>query len=298
MKTYFHGFISSTSTAVALGNFDGVHLGHTALINKLVSFGIPSLVYTFYEHPLNFFKGEGSVKVINTHSEKESIFEALGVDILFYEDFLRVKDMTPKEFVKNILIDTLHAKEVVCGFNYRFGKGNTGDAKLLRTLLLEHSVKLTVVDEIKLDNVSVSSSEIRKNLLVGDIQKVNKMLGRSYFVKSCVKHGKALGRTLGFPTINLEFEEKRLVPSYGVYIAQCNNYPAVVNVGVRPTVDREGEPTLEAHIIGFDGDLYGKEVKVEFLKKLRNEKKFENIEELKKQVLSDIESCKKYFLER
>lgn len=302
METYILGYPEKKNYAVALGNFDGVHIGHQKLIKALTGFGYPSLVYTFYEHPLNVIKGDVSVRAINTRAEKEDVIESLGVDALVFEDFSAVRDMTPEEFVDSILINRFSAKEVVCGFNYRFGKKNAGDVTTLKKLLSNYGVNLTVIDEVTLDGTSVSSSEIRGALLEGDVEKANKMLGNPYFLKSKVKHGKALGRTLGFPTVNLDFEEGRVVPAYGVYVARFTFeneiFPAIANVGVRPTVDSDRKPTLEAHVIGFNGDLYEKEVKVELLRKLRDEKRFSDVNELKEQVFRDIENAKNYFQER
>ncbi|MBQ7897978.1 MAG: bifunctional riboflavin kinase/FAD synthetase [Clostridia bacterium] len=302
MKTYTLGYPEKENFAVALGNFDGVHIGHTKLINAMTSFGLPTLVYTFYDHPLNVIKGEGTVRVINTRAEKESILIDLGVDALVFEDFSSVRDMSPSDFVDKILINKLSAKEVVCGFNYRFGKKNAGDTVLLKQLLSARGVGLTVIDEVTLDGVGVSSSAVRSALLNSDMERAGEMLGRPYFLKSSVKHGKALGRTLGFPTVNLDFEEGRVVPAYGVYVSRFSfenkSFPAIANVGVRPTVDTDVRPMLEAHVIDFEGDLYGKEVKVELLRKLRDEKKFSDVNELKVQVFKDIETAKKYFQER
>lgn len=287
-------------TAVALGNFDGVHLGHTALIERLIESKYKKLVYTFSSHPVNVINGEGSLNVINTSEEKKLIFEELGVDAIYLEDFERVRNLSPENFVKKVLIDTLSAKEVVCGFNYRFGNKGEGDVEALKGLLSGYDVKLSVLPSVKYLGDVVSSSIIRERLLKGDIEGANKMLGRAYFVYSIVLHGKTLGRSLGFPTINLALEENRVLPEFGVYVGRVPldgvTYPAVVNVGIRPTVHSSEEaPVLEAHIVGFKGDLYGRKVKVELLSRLRDEIKFATLNELKKQVEKDIEECKKYF---
>lgn len=289
-------------SAVALGNFDGVHLGHRRLIDELVSSRLDKTVYTFFDHPLNFLKGEGSVRVINTRCEKENIFEELGVDTLFYEDFERVRDYTPEKFVSEILVGTLNAKEVVCGENYRFGKGNFGNVDTLRSLLASYGVKLSVIPTVFCDGVQVSSSLIRREIEEGNVERAKKLLGRYYFISSTVVHGKALGRNLGFPTVNLELLENRCTLKYGVYYAKINIggscYPSAVNVGVRPTVDLDEKVNAEAHIIGFDGDLYGEKVRVEFVKRLRDEMKFSNLDELKGQIKKDTEECKRLFWER
>ncbi len=290
-----------TESAVALGNFDGVHVGHTKLVDKLLSFGLPSAVYTFEEHPVNVIKGEGTVLSINTNYEKSSIFDSLGVDILIFDDFSDIRDMTPEVFVKTVLIDKLHAKEVVCGFNYRFGKNGEGNPQRLGQLLEKYGSRLTVINEVKLDAVSVSSTRVRNALENGDVELANRLLGRRFFIDSTVVHGCALGRQMGFPTVNVSFERGRLVLPYGVYLVKCivdNNesHVAVVNVGVRPTVNTTDLiPTVEAHLIDYSGDLYGHRVRIEFYKKLRGEVKFESLEKLKEQIAKDIQSCREYF---
>lgn len=304
MQIYYDSYPPLSSSAVALGNFDGVHIGHTKLINKLTSFGLPSVVYTFDSHPLNLLKGEGTVPTVNTNSEKADIFEAMGVDSVVFASFLNVKDMSPLEFVYSILVGKLSASEVVCGYNYRFGKNGEGDVKLLKSLLEQRGARLTVVDEVSFEGIPVSSTEIRSTLLSGDMERAQALLGRPYFIDSTVVHGKALGRQMGFPTINETFEKGRLILPYGVYFARCSikgggSHIAVVNVGVRPTVNESDPiPTVEAHIIDFEGDLYGSDVRIEFMKKWRNEQKFASLGDLMTQIEKDIAECKKYFSER
>lgn len=296
-----NGIVTSPSI-VALGNFDGVHIGHQEIIKELISSEYLGIVYNFYEHPVNIIGGKGSVRVINTRAEKELLLESLGVDLLFYDDFKRVRNMTPKEFVEEMLVRTFQAKKVVCGFNYRFGKENMGDINLLEKLLLGYDIPLKIVPEVKYEGTTVSSSAIREVLISGNITQANKMLGRAYFVKGTVKHGKALGRVFGFPTVNLNFEEGKEIPKNGVYFGKCMlqgiTYPVAVSIGVRPTVENVFEPRLEANIIGFDGDLYGKEIKIDFIERIRDEVKFDSVDSLKKQIALDVEFCKKRFYER
>lgn len=289
---------------MALGNFDGIHAGHRELIKVLTSFGLPSVVYTFEEHPLNCIFGKGSVLSINTNSEKAEVFDSLGVDFTVFADFDEVRDMSPETFVDEVLINRLSACEVVCGYNYRFGKNGSGDADLLSRLLKERGSRLTVVSEVSVDGAPVSSTEVRRALLEGDMERAERLLGRPFFMNSTVVHGKALGRQMGFPTINETFDEGRLILPYGVYFARCvvkggESHIAVVNVGIRPTVNStDPTPTVEAHIIDFEGDLYGRDVRVEFIKKHRDERKFANLDGLREQISSDITECKGFFQER
>lgn len=303
METYFLSYPQKKPCAVALGNFDSVHKGHTEIIKKLVKSPYNKTVYTFFEHPLNILKGQGLVKAINTREEKISLLDSLGVDTVIFDDFSKVKDMTPVEFVKTVLLDTLDAKEVFCGYNFRFGADAKGDVNTLKSICRDFGISVNVTNMSEVDGVPVSSSAIRECIITGDTERAEKMLGRRFFVTSVVQHGKALGKKLGFPTINLHFEEDRAVLSYGVYLGEVilegGKFPAVINVGLRPTAEEDALiPKIEAHLIGFDGDLYGKTVKAEFVKKIRDEKKFHSLTELKNQVEKDIEYAKNYFNER
>ncbi len=304
MQIFYNSYTAKNPTAVALGNFDGVHIGHTKLINVLTSFAMQSVVYTFETHPVNEICGKNTLLTVNTNAEKSEILESLGVDSVILADFNAVRDLSPEEFVDNILIKKLQAKEVVCGYNYRFGKNGAGDTFLLSRLLKERGANLTVVEEVTLDGLTVSSTEVRRALLGGDMEQAHKLLGRPYFIDSTVVHGKALGRKMGFPTVNEAFEEGRLVLPYGVYFARCivkggASHIAVVNIGIRPTVNTtDPVPTVEAHIIDFSGDLYGSDVRIELLKKSRDEQKFGSLDGLKKQIEKDISECRKYFNER
>ncbi|MBE6700643.1 MAG: bifunctional riboflavin kinase/FAD synthetase [Ruminococcaceae bacterium] len=304
MQIFFETPSFKKPTIVALGNFDGVHLGHEKLIKTLVeNKDLESVVYTFSKHPLCELFGDGKVKYINTNTEKAELFEEMGVENLIFQDFGEVRYLTPEEFVKTVLVDRLLAKEIVCGFNYKFGKNNTGDVSVLRNLLEAFGVKLTVIDEVMVNGKTASSSAVRQALSNGNMEEASELMGHPYFLSSKVVHGKALGRKLGFPTINEKINSSRLVIPFGVYFGRCvipeekKEYFAVINVGVRPTVNSTDKtPSVEAHIIDFDGDLYEKKVRIEFMKKSRDEIKFPTVEELKKQIEKDISNCKSYFL--
>ncbi len=304
MQTFNNSYPKLNISAVALGNFDGVHAGHVRLLEKLMSFGYSSVVYTFAEHPINVISGEVKNRSINTNSEKEYILSSLGVDFAVFEDFRKIRDFSPSEFVERILIGELHAGEVVCGYNYRFGKNGQGDTDDLRELLGHFGASLTVIDEVDIDGAPVSSTRIRREIELGNMENAQKLLGRPYFVRSKVVHGHAIGRQIGYPTINHIFEKTRLIPPFGVYFARCiledgKEYKAVVNIGIRPTVNSSDDvPTLEAHIIDFSGDLYGENIRVDLYKKSRNEIKFDGIDSLKAQISKDIALCSQFFEER
>lgn len=283
-------------SAVTIGNFDGVHQGHQTLLKKLKTLScehaLVPMVYTFREHPFHVLKGKGAIQYITNQEEQKAFFSKLGIEKVLYDTFLSVKDLTPEEFVKQILVDKLHAKIVVVGENNRFGKNAQGDAVLLKQLGEKYGFSVYVVESVYVDNVLCSSSNIRMAVKNGDLPLANKLLGRPYAIKNSVITGKKLGRTYGFPTANLVIPENKVTPKDGVYATnvEINHciYPAITNVGVT-SFDKDNIKRIETHIIGFDGDIYGKELNVHFLKYMREMVQYENIHELEKQLLSDRE---------
>lgn len=290
----------SVPTVVALGCFDGVHLGHSAVIREAVSVakkeGLSSMVWTFEEPARNFFV-PGSVPLITTPEEKRHQLRRLGVDLLVCGPFdPKVASLSPEEFFEKILVEQLGAKHIVCGFNYSFGQGGRGNVSLLRELCEKSKIGLSVLPPITLDGMEVSSTQIRCAVEEGRIEDATALLGRPYALRTIVIDGQKLGRRLGFPTVNQVFRRGALVPKRGVYVTRvrlCGKQKyGVTNVGVRPTV---GGSLLcaETHIFDFEGDLYGKTVTVEFLRFLRPETKFESIEALSRQVHQDMECAEK-----
>ena len=293
---------TSLDSAVALGCFDGVHIGHSEIIKKTVeiskSNSLLSVVWSFQAPPKSFFakNDSSSHELLTTLPEKKSLIRKLGVDLLICVPFdERIAKLNPREFFENIIIGRLNAKHIFCGFNYRFGHNGSGDTALLRTLCDEYGIDITVVDEIKVDGNTVSSSAIRSLLSNGEIEMAEKMLGRKFSLRGKVRDGQHLGRQLGFPTVNQEVPHNKILIKNGVYITRVKfgrvTKYGVTNIGIRPTVGGN-EPICETHIIDFCGDLYGKYVTVEFLKFLRSEKKFNSLDELSKQVKKDIEAVK------
>ena len=275
-------------TVTAVGFFDGIHLAHAALLSETVrlsrALGARPALFTFSELPLK------DSLPISTISDRLSAFAAHGIEVVFVADFSLLQPLMPEDFVNNVLHNTCHAKAAVCGFNFRFGKNAQGDAALLKQLLPES----VVVNEVKKNGDAVSSSRIRALLLSGEVGKAGELLGTPYTVHGVVSHGKALGRTLGFPTANVA--TPLLLPKDGVYEARATVdgviYPAMCDVGKRPTVEGNGERRTETYILGFDGDLYGKEISLSFIRRLRDEIAFPSkdalLEQLKKDAL-DIE---------
>lgn len=290
------------SCALALGNFDGVHKGHRALITKAVSaakkHGIKSAVFTFSNHPKSMIPGSKEFKNIIYSEEKEALIEELGVDYLFNIEFNRdIMTMPPVDFIEKLLIGKFKAAEVFCGFNYRFGFKAGGNVALLRAEGKKLGFRVSAIEPVTVDGEVVSSTLIRSLIKSGDVDECYKYLGRNYDIGGEVVVGNRLGKSLGFPTSNIMIDENMVTPPNGVYITYCiyngQKYPSVTNVGVKPTVGVY-KKNVETHIFNFDKELYGKHIKVEFLKMTRDEVKFRTIEELSAQIAKDCEEAKAY----
>ena len=281
-----------TGAFVALGTFDGLHLGHKAVITAEKTEYQRKLALMFTKHPQLSLKGEAPGALITPEKEKE-ILSGWGVTAE-YVDFSQICNLTPEAFVDDILIKKFNASSVACGFNYRFGKDASGDAKALLRLCAEREIKVTVVDAVEYENETVSSTRIRQALREGRMKDVKNMLGRYFSYDFLVVHGDERGRVLGSPTINQFFDEDFAVPQFGVYasftVVDGKKYPSVTNIGVRPTF-KNSEKRSETNIIGFDGDLYGKHPEVFIVEKMREEMKFSSLDELKSQIDKDKESA-------
>lgn len=301
MQIYSSIQTSFSPCVIALGCFDGVHLGHAAVIGAAKEIAdsekLPLAVWSFQEPPKNFFV-PNSVLLLTDKNEKADAMRALGVDTLFSIPFDRnVAESSPEDFVR-VLIEQLGARHLVCGFNFTFGKGGTGNAETLSKLCRELSVGVTLVPAYLDEGDAVSSSRIRKALEDGDVERAARWLGHPYSLSAPVVEGQRLGRTLGFPTINQCFAPNQAVPRHGVYTVRASvdgkTYFGIANVGTRPTV---GSTLLccETNLFDFSGDLYGKTVRVEFLSFLRSEKRFESLDALTAQVQQDIQRAKETF---
>ncbi len=279
-------------SAVALGFFDGLHLGHIEVIKRaLLKDGLCSVVFTFNDKTsLPKFSGKKGHCII-THEQKTAIFASLGVERVYAPDFSDVKDYSAREFVERILRDELNASVVVCGYDFRFGKGGEGDPEALKILCAEYGMECEVVPAVTVDGVTVSSTAIRDMIRAGDIETANRFLGYELSYDLPVAEGSKIGRTIGFPTINQEIPDYMVKPKNGVYkswaIAEGKTYRGITNIGVKPTVSNAGKSLMETHIIGFDGDLYGKTVRVALREFIRDEVKFGSLEELKRQIELD-----------
>lgn len=292
-----------TETAVALGNFDGVHKGHQMLIRECVAAakekGLAPSVFTFTNHPVNEIAGRTVIKNIMTFEEKAQQLEELGVENLFsltFDDAIRTK--SSEEFVKDILVDCFHARHAVCGFNYHFGYKAEGDADRLQELGRTFGFGVTVVPEIRINGNTVSSTLIRQVIDEGRIDEYTDYTGRLYCIDGKVVQGRHLGRRIGFPTVNLSLDTSEAFPMNGVYITLTTvngkKYHSITNVGNKPTVG-EFAKNAETHIFNFSGDLYGQEVRIEFIRLLRPERKFDSLEELQHEIHQNCLQAQEFF---
>lgn len=289
-------------TALAIGNFDGLHIGHMKLIDEILylsrRYGYKSLVWTFNEHPENIISQSYVTKSITTIEEKIELLSEKNVDEMYIEKFEDVRHLSPDEFVDKILVGQFNVKAVVCGFNFRFGKGNDGDAEYLKKRLEKHGVSVCIISPIIYDDKIVSSTYIRSLIEKGDMELASRLMRRQFYINFPVVQGRHLGREIGVPTINQEFPPDHIIPMKGVYACAVyingEPYIGVSNVGTKPTVSGS-HISCETHILDFCGDLYGKNIKVCFFKRLRDEKKFCSLEQLKKVIVNDIENTREYF---
>lgn len=283
-------------TAIALGNFDGVHRGHQQLFKLAGAKGHKRVAWTF----TTLAKPDGSVPYLTDMKAKIELFTKYGLDYAIFEDFESVRGLEYDLFAKTYLVEEFAPARVVCGFNFKFGRGGKGNAEALRSILTEKGVEVDILQPVSHHGKTVSSSAIRTAVMSGDMEEALDLMGHPFYIKSPVCHGKKLGRTLGIPTINQNFPKGHIVPRRGIYACTATIddtvYTAVTNVGNRPTVSGDFVNS-EAHIIGYDGDLYDKEVKVEFYSLLRDEMRFESIDALAEQIRKDIESAMAFFLQ-
>lgn len=285
---------SEGDTAVALGFFDGVHVAHQKIINTTISYRrtkrlIPTVltfqIDTSIPHKRN-------VKYILSDQSKLDIFERHGVEQVYIPPFSELSELSSTEFFNEILLKRLKAKVIVCGYDYTFGKDATGNTDELMDLCVQNNIELVIANPTKANNMIVSSTAIRQSLENGNLKLANDLLGYNYFIKGVVCHGNHLGRALGFPTANIEFADNQIIPKFGVYrtivYIGAKIYRGLTNVGVKPTIEGERKPLAETFILGLDEDLYGQVITLSFSSMIREEKKFESIEELKKQMQEDL----------
>lgn len=277
------------ATAIALGCFDGIHLGHKTVIDRLNIQQADKLVravFSFSDVP-SFKRG---AEQIASFEDKCEILSDMGVNELILPSFDSVKDYSPDDFFRQILVDKLDARLLICGENYRFGKYAAGDSGRLKELCFGQGIECIILPSVMYNGEIISSSRIRAALSEGDAQAAAKMLGRLFSYRLKVVNGRQLGRQLGTPTINQYFPENFLIPAYGVYASVTEvdgrRYPSVTNIGIKPTVGSD-LPLSETWIIGYDGDLYDRFIRVSLVSYMRKECKFSSIEDLKEAIHND-----------
>lgn len=290
-------------SGVAIGTFDGLHIGHQQVIKALVDTcakqDLRSVVYTFANHPREFTAKESLPNRILTVDEKIDLLDGMGIDVLVMVEFDRDHmEIEAETFVKEILIKVLNTKYLAAGYNFHFGLGARGDVELLTTLGKTHDFTVTVVPPFELDGCPVSSTRIRELLKKGDIEAVNRLLGRHHTVSGVVVHGKKRGTVMGFPTANLAVSHNMTLIRPGVYVTRTwigkSHYKSVSNVGYNPTFSQT-EFTLETFILDYHEDLYHHYITVEFLHRLRGEIRFDSKEALMEQIGRDVQDARLYF---
>lgn len=296
-------FNATKKTIITLGTFDGVHLGHQAILKKLVSATekgtYESLVLTFYPHPRMILNQEGAMHLLNTIEEKTILLEKFGIDHLIVHPFDDAfSKLSAEAFVKNILVDQLNIHKIIIGYDHRFGENRSANITDLIHFGKQYNFEVAQINAEEINEITVSSTKIRTALLEGAIELANQYLGYDYFFSGKVIKGKQLGRTIGFPTANIKLSETyKLIPKNGVYIvySTLNNKRVygMMNIGHNPTVG-ENNKTIEVHYFDVNEDLYDKIITVAFLKFIRTEEKFDSIDALKIQLNKDQEFSKNY----
>lgn len=289
-------------SAVTLGKFDGLHRGHQKLIQKICEkkekFHVKTIVFAFDMNP--FFRQKGLVrKGITTNEERKERLSQV-VDVLVECPFdERISTMTAEDFIEKILVQTFHAKYIVVGTDFRFGFEKKGDVAMLAAYAEKNGYELTVVSKEMFGNREISSTYIREELEKGHLENVNQMLGYPYTISGMVEHGKQLGRTLGFPTLNVHPSDEKMLPPKGVYMTNTfidgQIYHGLSNVGFKPTVADEHRMLIETFLFDYNGNAYGKEVRTQLLHYKRPEQKFDSVDELKAQIDTDIDYARDYF---
>lgn len=293
VRDYFdHKF--NFNTYVALGSFDGLHVGHLKLINKTIEMSkknkAKSMILTFRNHPLSIINKELMPNLIMSNDYKIKLFEEIGIDIVNLVEFNKeIMHITPEDYIKNI-ITVNNVKGLIVGFNHRFGYKNLGDIELLKKLSAEYKFELYVIDAVKVDGEVVSSTKIREYISEGEIVKADRMLTRPYKLSGTVIHGKQNGRKMGFPTANIDYNKNFVLPKAGVYYTKVKYenkfYKGITNIGYNPTFNNN-KLSIETHILNLNNNLYGKNISLYFLERIRDDHKFNSIHELEIQIQKD-----------
>ena len=285
------------SSVITIGTFDGVHVGHQQIIHRLVDTArkndLQALVLTFFPHPRMVIQNDANIKLINTIDEKAKQLEQLGVDHLVVKEFTKsFSRLTALEYVRDILVNKLKVKHIIVGYDHHFGRNRTANINELKEFGAFYDFEVTEIEPQEVDDVAVSSTKIRSAILKGNIPTANKFLGYNFMLTGTVIKGKGLGKTLNFPTANIQIEAAyKLIPKHGVYVVKSQikgvEVFGMMNIGKNPTVSEGNQTKIEVHFFDFNANLYGAVLKIELLDHLRSEIKFPNIEALKLQLEKD-----------
>lgn len=285
------------SSVITIGTFDGVHVGHQQIIHRLVDTArkndLQALVLTFFPHPRMVIQNDANIKLINTIDEKAKQLEQLGVDHLVVKEFTKsFSRLTALEYVRDILVNKLKVKHIIVGYDHHFGRNRTANINELKEFGAFYDFEVTEIEPQEVDDVAVSSTKIRSAILKGNIPTANKFLGYNFMLTGTVIKGKGLGKTLDFPTANIQIEAAyKLIPKHGVYVVKSQikgvEVFGMMNIGKNPTVSEGNQTKIEVHFFDFNANLYGAVLKIELLNHLRSEIKFPNIEALKLQLEKD-----------
>ncbi len=292
-----------SNSVVTIGTFDGVHIGHKKIINRLVNIakqeGLQAVVLTFFPHPRMVVQSDTKIKMLNTIDEKNKLLEQQGIDHLvikkFTNDFSR---LSAQEYVRKVLVETLHVKHIIIGYDHHFGRNRTANIHDLKAFGEIYDFKVTEILAQEIDEVTISSTKIRQALNSGDVKTANTFLGYNFMISGTVVKGKGIGKTLNFPTANIRISESyKLIPKHGVYVVKTRILNTTVfgmmNIGVNPTVNGKLR-SIEIHFFDFSQDIYGVYLEIEILKRLREEQKFDSLAELEKQLLKDAVVSKQF----
>jgi len=289
-------FNSTKKTIVTIGTFDGVHIGHQKIIEKLIQetkkADCESLILTFFPHPKMVLNGSSSIKLLNTINEKSSLLEKMGLDNLVVHPFdKKFSNLSAEEFVKTILVDSFNLKKIIIGYDHRFGNNRAANIDDLISFGKKYDFEVEQISAQEIDSVSVSSTKIRDAITDGNMIIANEFLGYDYILSGKIITGKQLGRTIGFPTANIKIEENyKLIPKNGVYIVKSHLQEktvfGIMNIGLNPTVNGE-DLSIEVHFLDFEADLYNKNITVSVIARIRDEQKFTSIDLLKAQIQED-----------
>ncbi len=295
---------ATKKAVVTIGTFDGVHQGHQKILNRVVSRatieGLTSVLLTFFPHPRMVLQPDHDLKLINTIEERVQLVSKQGIENVVIHPFsMEFSRTSAFDYVKNILVDKLNAKVVVIGYDHRFGINRSASIQELKEFAVQFDFEVIEISKKEVEEVAVSSTKIRKTLESGSIEKTNIYLNRDYSISGNITAGKRIGRTIGYPTANLHVEEGyKLIPAAGVYVTSSiidgRKVYGMTNIGTNPTVSVEAQQTIETYYIDFNGDLYDRKMELFFHKRLRNEEKFKNIEDLVAAMKKDEQNTRAY----